>query len=95
MKIAALLDHRQVLSFLSDNNLEAPAIPKGCNTIWQPIVLPDGHHAMVVNQRGFSPTAQDNEEEVNGLTLFIAVEPPTATTKTTLHDLVRQYLDSP
>jgi hypothetical protein len=91
MKIAALLQHRQVLAFLTENKLEAPAIPPGCNTIWQDLTLPDGRHAIVINQSGFTPTAADNEEEVNGLLLFIADEPPTPAIRDELHRWVENF----
>lgn len=77
MKIAALINHRQVLALLTENSLAAPTIPAGCNTYYQPVTLADGRHAVVINQRGFTPTAADNEEECNGLSIFILDEPPT------------------
>lgn len=94
MKIAALLQHRQVLAFLAEHGLEAPAIPPGCNTIWKSLTLPDGRHAVILNQSGFTPTAEDNEEEVNGLILFIADEPPTPAIRDQLHRWVDEQLAS-
>ena len=92
MKIAALTQHRQVLAFLTENNLTAPVIPAGCNTFYQPLTLTDGRHAVVINQRGFSPTAADNEEECNGLTLFILDESPTEQGRTALLRWVENFI---
>lgn len=93
MKIAALLNHRQVLAFLAENGLEAPTIPEGCNTFYRDITLPDGRHAILLNQAGFTPTAADNEEECNGLSLFIADEPPTPAIKATLWTWMEEQLE--
>lgn len=95
MKIAALLIHRQVLAFLAENGLEAPAIPSGANSIWKDITLADGRHAVVLNQTGFSPEASDNEEEVNGLSLFILDEPPTPEGKAELLNWMDTQLTPP
>jgi hypothetical protein len=95
MNISALLQHRQVLAFLAEHGLDTPAIPPGCNTIWKPLTLPDGRHAVVINQSGFTPSSADNEEEVNGLLLFIADEPPTDFIRDQLHSWVESQLDGP
>jgi hypothetical protein len=92
MKIAALLHHRQCLAFLSENNLEAPTIPSGCNTIWRDLVLADDRHAVIVNQTGFKPMASDNEEQVNGLSLYIADEPPSPSARRKLHEWIEAML---
>lgn len=94
MKIAALLLHRQVLAFLAENGLEAPAIPLDCNSIWRDLTLADGRHAVVLNQKGFTPAASDNEEECNGLSLFILDEPPTAEGKRDLLQWMEEQLSS-
>jgi hypothetical protein len=95
MKIAALIQHRQVLDFLAENHLEAPSIPEGCNTFYRDLTLPDGRHAIILNQSGFTPTAEDNEEECNGLSLFIADEPPTPAIKAALWEWFEKQLDNP
>ena len=92
MKLAALLIHRQVLAFLTENGLEPPAIPPGCNSIWRDITLADGRHAVVLNQTGFSPEATDNEEECNGLSLFILDEEPTPEGKAGLLNWMEEQL---
>ena len=92
MKIASLLIHRQVLAFLTENGLEAPTIPPGYNSIWRDITLADGRHAVVLNQTGFTPKATDNEEECNGLSLYILDEPPTPEGKTSLLNWMEEQL---
>lgn len=92
MKIAALLQHRKVLDFLAENNLQAPAIPLDANTVWRDLTLADGRHAVVLNQKGFNPTAADDEEECNGLSLYILDEPPTAEGK---RELLQWMEDQP
>lgn len=92
IKIGVILDHRQCLEILADNSLEAPKIPVGCNTVRKSFALADGRHAVIVNQKGFSPNASDNEEQINGLSLFIAIEPPTPSIERQLHDWVEAEL---
>lgn len=95
MKLAAILIHRQVLAFLAENSLEPPTIPPGCNSVWRDITLADGRHAVVLNQTGFSPEAADNEEECNGLSLFILDEPPTPQGKRQLLEWMDEQLAPP
>lgn len=92
MKITALLNHRQCLAFLSGNNLDYPTIPSGCNTIWRDLVLADDRHAVIVNQTGFRPMASDNEEQVNGLSLYIADEPPSPRVRRKLQEWIEAML---
>ena len=94
MKIAILLDHHQCLEFLAENRLEIPKIPPGCNTVWCDLILSDGRHAVAVNQTGFLPLASDNEEPINGLSLFIADEPPTPSMHQELHNWIESQLSS-
>jgi len=95
MKISALLQHRQVLAFLTENNLTPPTIPSGCNTVYKDMVLANGHAAICVNQTGFTPEQRDNEEEVNGLLLFICDQSATETVKAQMRQWLDDFMEKP
>jgi len=72
MRVLAALNHADALAILRDAGVSAPAIPPGKNTVWKHFRTNDGHPAVAVNQTGFARELEDNEEEVNGLCVFIA-----------------------
>lgn len=74
IKIGIILDHKEALAIYTASGHDYPTIPDGCNTLEKSFRTPDGKHALLVNQRGFSPIASDNEEEVNGCLVFICTE---------------------
>lgn len=88
MQIATITGHRQCLAFLAKNNIDAPTIPFGCNTVLKSFIIADGRHAVAVNQTGFTPIASDNEEQINGLVIFIADEKPTPSIERRLRDWI-------
>jgi hypothetical protein len=71
MKISLITTHREVVGILQENRLTPPPIPAGCNTLLWPCTIDNGFPAILINQTGFSPTAQDNEEELNGYSLLV------------------------
>lgn len=74
MKILTCLDHKQSLAAYTAAGHGFPAIPEGMNTVWHHFTMTDGTPAIIINQRGMTPIAADNEEEVNGCSLLIARE---------------------
>lgn len=75
MKIAVTLHHNEAVSILRDAGAAVPRIPTGCNTISQHFTTAEGLPALVVNQTGFAPTQADNEEECNGCSVAIVLDP--------------------
>lgn len=80
MKIGVTIKNDESLRILKDAGVKPPRIPKGKNTSWKHFRTKDGSQAVVVNQCGGVPTAEDNEEEVNGLSVFVAIDAPDITT---------------
>ena len=76
MTISAELDHHRALAHFTAAGHAFPAIPPGKNTVWHHFTLPDGSPAVLVNQSGLIPTAADNEEQVNGCSLIVALDAP-------------------
>lgn len=76
MIIAVTLDHATALAAYTAAGHPYPTIPAGCNTVWHPFTTTEGQPAVVVNQRGFAPEAGDNEEQVNGCLLAVAIDAP-------------------
>lgn len=77
MKIAVTIHHAEAARILTDAGVPVPRIPKGCNTISQHFVTAEGQPALVINQTGFAATQADNEEECNGCTVAIVLDPVT------------------
>ena len=75
MKIAVTLHHTEAARILTDAGVSVPRIPTGSNTISQHFTTADGQPAIVINQTGFTPTQADNEEECNGCTVAIVLDP--------------------
>jgi hypothetical protein len=76
MNVAVILDHAQALAAYQEAGHPFPAIPPGKNTVWHNFTMPEGRAAVIVNQRGFASMARDNDEQVNGCTLAIAMDEP-------------------
>ena len=74
IKISAILDHDKVAAKLVELGEPPLPIPPGSNTAWRELTF-EGHPAVVVNQTGFAPRLDDNEEPVNGYS-FLWVEDP-------------------
>lgn len=74
MRIAVELDHHKALAAYLAAGQPFPEIPEGKNTVWHHFVLDSGECAMIVNQRGFAAAAADNEEQVNGCLLAVAID---------------------
>lgn len=72
--LRAHLSHADVCAQLAAAGMPMPAIPAGCNTVRANITLPSGEHALVCVQRGFAPTAHDDEREVNGGLLIVLAD---------------------
>ena len=88
-----VLDHHQSLAPFTEAGHPYPSIPSGKNSIWHHFVTVDGYHAVIINQSGFMPRASDNEEQPNGCTLIVALNPPdAAAARATLEAQVRELL---
>ena len=74
MKVGIELDHEKALRILTDAGGSLPSVPPGCNTALTAFATVDGLPAVAVNQSGFAPHRSDNEEQVNGLSVFVAIE---------------------
>lgn len=79
MQISTELDHTKALSIYQAAGHPFPAIPAGANTRTEPFITTNGLPAVLVNQRGFSPIATDNEEQINGCMVLQAVDPAAKT----------------
>ncbi len=77
MKIGVNITHAEALAAYTAAGHAFPTIPAGKNTIWHHFTTVDGLPAVILNQRGMTPEATDNEQEVNGCLLAIALEAPT------------------
>lgn len=73
--IRVYLSHVEATAILAEAGFGTPLIPQGCNTVTFYFQTPDGLQALAANQREFSPTTQDNEQELNGLTVAICLNP--------------------
>jgi len=94
MKIGLELDHDKALAAYQAAGHPFPAIPAGCNTFYRHFTSVDGDHAVIINQRGGVPLASDNEEQINGCSLAVAIDPPdAATARATLEKWVCETLE--
>lgn len=94
MKIGVELNHDIALATYVAAGHTYPAIPPGKNTIWHHFATAEGQCALIINQRGFSPSASDNEEAINGCSLAVAFDAPDdATAQATLEKWVREFLE--
>jgi hypothetical protein len=75
MKIAVTIHHAEAARILTDAGVPVPRIPTGCNTISHHFTTADGLAAVVINQTSFAPTQADNEEECNGCSVAIVLDP--------------------
>jgi hypothetical protein len=66
--------HADADRILAESGWRVPQIPDGCNTALFYFQTKDGLQALAVNQRGFNPVAQDNEQQVNGCTVMICLD---------------------
>lgn len=93
-KIVALLNHREAVRIFEEAGHGYPTIPTGCNTIWHHFITCHGHHAVIVNQKGFVPVAEDDEQPVNGCGLYVAFDPiDDQTARETLDQFIRDLLE--
>ena len=76
MKIIVNLDHNESLEIYQAAGFDYPEIPPGMNTYQHFFKTTDGNNAIILNQTGFSRTQSDNEEEVNGCSLFVILDAP-------------------
>lgn len=75
MKVGLEIDQNKALRILRDAGIpEPPRIPPNCNTVLVPFETIDGLPAVAINQTKFVPTQDDNEEQVNGLTVAVAIK---------------------
>jgi len=94
MKIGTIIDHSQALAAYTAAGFSFPAIPAGKNTVWHHFDDANGNHCVIVNQSGQTPLASDNEQQVNGCSLLVAIDPPNAeTARATLELAVHELLD--
>lgn len=73
--VRIIMSHADALAKLAADGYLPPRIPEGCNTSTWYYQDRDGHQCLVANQRGFTRELQDDEEEVNGLGVFILLDP--------------------
>lgn len=73
--VRIIMSHADALAKLAADGYLHPRIPDGCNTSTWYYQDRDGHQCLVANQRGFTRELQDDEEEVNGLGVFILLDP--------------------
>ena len=93
MQIGIIIDHKEALSVYQAAGHSYPTIPANSNTYHAHFTTADGNPALIVNQRGFAPTASDNEEQVNGCSVAIAIDPPDPdTARATLNQWLHQIL---
>jgi hypothetical protein len=96
MQLGTIIDHKQSLAAYTAAGFAFPSIPSGKNTIWHHFETAEGDHAVIINQRGQAPIASDDEQEVNGCSLLVAIDPPDAVTaRATLERAVRELLELP
>jgi hypothetical protein len=86
IKIAAILDHDQALWLYRQAGHDYPTIPKGCNTFTHHFTTAEGHPAVIINQTGFTRELTDNEQQVNGCTVYMVEDG-------TEEDLAREAMD--
>ncbi len=68
------LDHARALALVTAAGLVPARIPPGCNTVYQHFRIAQGHHALLVRQRGFVPLQSDDERPVNGALALILLD---------------------
>lgn len=94
MKIGVETDHHKSLGAYIAAGHEFPAIPQGANTVWHHFKTVEGLNAVIINQRGFTPLAGDDEQQVNGCAIAVAIDPPDdATARVTLERWVIETLE--
>lgn len=93
MKIGTIIDHQTALSAYTAAGHGYPTIPAGKNTVWHHFRDTDGNYCIIINQRGFQPTVTDDEQQLNGCSLFVAIDPSDApVARATLEAHVREML---
>lgn len=95
MRVLAALNHADALAILRDAGVSAPAMAAGKNTVWKHFRTVDGLPAIAVNQSGFARELKDNEEEVNGLCVFIAPDNEPGALAESLEAHILQQLGPP
>lgn len=94
VKIVALQSHREAVRIFEEAGHAYPTIPAGANTVWHHFMTRHGHHAVIVNQKGFVPVAEDDEQPVNGCLLLMAFKPiDDQTAREALEKFVRDMLE--
>lgn len=94
MKIGVNITHAEALAAYTAAGHAFPTIPAGKNTIWHHFTTVDGLPAVILNQRGMTPTATDNEQEVNGCSFAVALDAPTPEAgRIALEKWVREMLE--
>jgi hypothetical protein len=68
------LSHSDADRVLAEAGWKIPEIPKGCNTVTFYFQTKEGLQALAVNQSGFAPTANDNENQVNGCMVVVCLD---------------------
>ena len=94
-EIRITLDHVAAAEeYTAATGEEWPRIPKGKNTVWKHFTTRAGKHAVIVNQRGFEPAAEDNEQQVNGCSLAVLLDDvPAAAARAALEEWVKEILE--
>lgn len=96
IKIVAILNHHVAVRTFKEAGYDYPTIPTGKNTIWHHFVTRYGHHAVILNETGHVPTAEDNEEPVNGCIIFFADNPiDSQTARDSLEKFIRDMIEIP
>lgn len=72
--ILVIETHAEADRFLEENGWAIPAIPPGCNTSLFYFETKDGLQALAINQKGFQRGLEDNEQEVNGCSIFVCLD---------------------
>lgn len=70
----AILSHAEAVQFVEDSGYVVPQVPTGFNTISMYFKTRDNLQAMVINQTGFVHEQSDNEEEINGGSVYICLD---------------------
>ena len=68
------ISHEECLGILRSEEISAPKIPPGCNTVEWFFRKHTGEFCMGINQSGFARELSDNEQQVNGITLIICLD---------------------
>lgn len=93
MRIGIVIDHDKALAAYQAAGHPFPAIPEGKNTVWHHFDDIDGNQCVILNQSGCVPVASDNEQQINGCSLLVAIDPSDAeTARCALERAVRKLL---